>query len=486
MKELLPSSIFSLANAIRQDHKGSLFVVGGAVRDLLFNEFHGTLYIPKDIDIEVHGMNVDDFIRVLMKYANKVEMVGNSFSIILARFGDTSVEFSLADKSYSIKDAALRRDFTVNAVLYSLHSHEAFDPLASQSGNTGGIADIKRRKLTLTHEMAFSDDPLRVLRAFQLIARFDLFYDEPVLIKAHQVVDRYCELLYDRVREEWVKWATKSATPSLGLEFLLDSGWIKHYPELQALVGVPQDKTWHPEGDAWNHTMLVVDGINMQSKKNNASNEDLLKRNFSALCHDMGKAIDTYIRSPSHDIQKHHLEVSSDDVIELLANSWRWHSAGHETSGVIPARNFMERLFKPNGMKHEVPLVEHVVLLTRLHMKPHHLQSSMPKEAFVRRLANEIDLRELGFLVDADANGKGNGEWQPSVDMKNIMTVADKVRVADSKPEPILKGKHLIDFGMKPCKQFSDILAQAFDAQLDGSFDDLEAALTWLKTNFKI
>lgn len=127
----------------------------------------------------------------------------------------------------------------------------AYDPLTSEVHDYyGGIEDLENGVLRATTE-AFKEDPLRVLRGMQFAARYGMRLDPDTAKMCREIVDSHAEIATERRAEEWMKLAIKGKRPGTALEYLADTGWLKHYPELEALFGVPQDPEWHPEG--WSH-----------------------------------------------------------------------------------------------------------------------------------------------------------------------------------------------------------------------------------------
>ena len=154
---------------------------------------------------------------------------------------------------------------------------------------TGGIHDIQSQ--TLRHiGPAFKEDPLRVLRAMQFIARFNL--------KPHPNTLQICrsmrmeDLPPERLFEEWKKLLLQGSDLTAGLTFLKDCGWIKYFPEIEALIGCEQDPEWHPEGDVWVHTLHCLNAF--AKERINDNWEDLVV-GFAVLCHDLGKPLTTKI-----------------------------------------------------------------------------------------------------------------------------------------------------------------------------------------------
>src|SRR3954447_724929 len=230
------------------------YLVGGCVRDWLSG-------MPvKDYDVEVFGVGYEELTKVLSGWG-KTDLVGRSFGVVKlnTRNGacydftiprrDSKIApghkgFSIAfDASLEPRDAAARRDFTVNSLMYDPRQRAVLDFF-------GGQTDLKNRVLRHTSE-AFVEDPLRVLRGMQFASRFELKAAPETIVLARSMKQSFAELAPERVREEWFKWASKSEKPSLGLQFLFDTEWIDHFPEIKALAGTPQEPDWHPEGDVF-------------------------------------------------------------------------------------------------------------------------------------------------------------------------------------------------------------------------------------------
>ena len=250
-------------------------------------------------------------------------------------------------------------------------------------------------------------------------------------------------LAAERIFEEWEKLILRGRTPSRGLGFLHECGWIRHFPELEALAGCPQDEEWHPEGDVWTHTLWVMDAF--ANERIDDEWEDLVV-GFACLCHDLGKP---------------HTTTFDDDG--------RIRTLGHEKSGVEPTRNLLGR------MTNQATLIEAVESLVTRHMRPTDLFKSEASDAAVRRLARRVGrIDRLVRVARADQQGRAGdrsaefpaGDW--------LLERAASLDVVDSGPKPIVKGRHLIEFGLDPGPHFGPILDACFEAQLDGVFSALE------------
>ena len=246
-----------IAKAVR-DAGGRALVVGGWVRDHLLG------VRAKDVDIEVSGLPAER-LEALLAGFGRVHAVGRAFGVF--RVGGIDVDFSLPrrdskrgpghrgfhvapDPSLDFAAAARRRDLTINSIGIDPLTGEVLDP-------HGGRRDLERRVLRATDPERFPEDPLRGLRVAQLAARLEMTPDEE-LVALCRTLDP-SELSGERVFDEFAKLLLRAAKPSIGFHVLADTGQIRFFPELDALRGVPQDPEWHPEGDVWVHTLMVLD-----------------------------------------------------------------------------------------------------------------------------------------------------------------------------------------------------------------------------------
>ena len=246
----------TIARRVR-DEGGRALIVGGWVRDRLLG------HESKDIDLEVFGVAAAR-LEALLASLGRVDTVGESFAVHKIGGIDVSLPrtesktgrghrgFAVTGDPYlSIAEAARRRDFTINAVL--------FDPLAGEYVDPhGGRADLERRLLRAVDPATFGDDSLRVLRAIQFAARFELGVDDgtKALCRSLPLDD----LPAERVWGEIEKLLLQARRPSIGFALALELGVVDRlFPEMKALVGCEQEPDWHPEGDVWVHTLMVID-----------------------------------------------------------------------------------------------------------------------------------------------------------------------------------------------------------------------------------
>ncbi len=425
---------------------GRALLVGGCVRDSLLG------LEPKDFDIEVYSLSADEVIAALSKEFS-LDLVGASFGVIKLHHHDIDValprretKLGLGHKAFStdfapglsVKEAAARRDFTINAIYCDPLTEEIIDPW-------NGRADLDEK--ILRHVSGrFSEDPLRVLRGMQFIARFGL-RSAPETIDICRTMTSE-NLPKERLFEEWSKLLTKGVEISKGLEFLRDTGWLRYFPELEALVGCEQDAEWHPEGDVWRHTLKSLDAYAAARAAGADAREEIVVA-LGVLCHDFGKPATT----------------AFDPVRKRI------RSLGHDEAGVEPTLSFLRRLTDEERIIRDVPP------LVRLHMRPFALWRNGGSDNAVRRLAAEV--RRIDRLVRVAAADSGaTGELPESCAW--LLETAERLRIADSAPKPILMGRDLIRLGFRPGAYFGEILKAAFEAQLDGKFSDIDGALRFV------
>jgi tRNA nucleotidyltransferase (CCA-adding enzyme) len=438
------------------------YVVGGGVRDALIGRD------CKDFDVEVFGHGFDSLGRLLAPFG-KLDLVGKSFGVIklTTRPGQT-YDFSLPrrdskvgtghkgfqttfDPSLDLAEATARRDFTVNALLFDPRQRQIIDC-------HGGLVDLEKRILRHTSR-AFVEDPLRVLRGMQFISRFDFSPAPETIELCRQIAPSCAELAPERIREEWFKWAGRSTRPSAGLRFLSDTGWIEHFPEVAQLRGVPQDPEWHPEGDVFVHTGHCCDAMVRLPEWQQADEASRVTWMLAILAHDFGK--------PSTTRQ------------ELRQGKMRIVSPEHEAAGGPLAQTFLERLKAPND------IVARVLPLVINHLA--HLQASTDRA--VRRLANRLQpetIEGLCVVMAADCLGRPPRPAVLPPTLVELRAKAGQLCLQHQAPKGVLLGRHLLALGMSPGREMGAILNAAFEAQLEGEFQDHPGALRWLKTQAEI
>jgi tRNA nucleotidyltransferase (CCA-adding enzyme) len=435
-----------IATAVR-DAGGRAFFVGGWVRDRIMGR------TSQNVDIEVFGLPADR-LRSLLESAGRVESVGASFQVF--KLGDLDVSLPrrdsrsgrghkgfevTGDPSMSIEDAARRRDFRVNAILW--------DPLTEQYDDPfDGRGDIARRVLRVVDPATFTDDSLRALRAIQFAARFGFTLDDQarMLCRSMPLDDLPAERIWGEV--EKLLLAPK---PSAGLALALELEIVaKLFPELKALDGCPQEPEWHPEGDVWVHTLQVVDQARLRI--DDLPRPQQIAIMLGALCHDLGKP----------------------RVTKFFEGRIRSHD--HEAQGVEPTMSLLVRLNVHSIDGYDVR--GQVAGFTSQHLQPgawYKRKDEVGDGAF-RRLAAKVDLELLARLAKADCLGRAPGAFDCTA-MDWFLERARQLGVEHKPPGPILLGRHLLELGLTPGPRVGEILKAVYELQMDGTVTTLEQAI---------
>lgn len=432
-------------------------LVGGCVRDEIMGRAH------KDWDLEVYGIEPTKLREILDEFG-EVIVVGEAFAVYkLGSDLDVSIPrrerktgkghrgFAVeGDPHMSFEEACSRRDFTINAILKDPLTGEIVDP-------TSGKEDIEKRIIRHVSAQTFGEDSLRVLRAAQFAARlkFDIAPETVEICKSIDVTD----LPKERIWGEMEKLLLKAKRPSIGLEWLYELGVIRQlFPELQSLVGVPQEPEWHPEGNVDVHTMMVAD----EARKliDDLPYEKQVTVMLAAVAHDLGKPPTT----------------------KFFDGRWRSHN--HDEAGVEPTLSFLDRLgiYTINGYD----VRQQVVQLVRYHLKPGEFFKAESKnpvgDGAFRRLARKVEPDLLYRVAKADSLGR-NPDWLPpekrfgSEAQEWFIRKVHELEIEKKAPDPILMGRHLIDLGLRPSPKFKQILDAVYELQLDGKVCNLQQAL---------
>jgi tRNA nucleotidyltransferase (CCA-adding enzyme) len=453
------------------------FIVGGYVRDLLLDQE------PKDADVEVFGVEATRLQSLLEQlFPGCVHDVGRAFGILKIHLSH-GVEFDVAiprtesktapgHKGFAVntnpylsaKEAAQRRDFTMNAISLDPLTGELIDPW-------NGQADLEQRLLKVVDPETFVDDPLRVYRAVQFLARFELTLDSATKELMMKMVNEghLKELSAERITEELTKLLLLAKRPSLGFELLRELDVIAaDYPELQALINTPQEPEWHPEGDVWIHTMMVVDQaakIIRRPENNDLTREERLQAVFGALCHDLGK--------PSTTRRQEKNGVMC------------WRSLGHQEAGEAPTLALCARLKFSESIVHAARMIA-----------LHHLR---PSEYYIKKQKGELTgasysnairtllkrIKPLHWRVmHASAEADFRGRGFPDAETREYpygTLFQDTIQREELDKEallPLVLGHELIErFGIEPGPYIGNLLRTIENARDEGTIQTKEQAL---------
>ena len=431
---------------------GRALVVGGWVRDRLEGS------VSKDIDLEVYGVS-SDRLRVLLGRIGRVDAVGESFTVFKIGAVDVALPrresktghghrgFTvMGDPGLSIEQAARRRDFTINAIAWDPLTDEYLDPY-------GGREDLERRLLRIVDPVTFGDDSLRVLRAVQLAARFELEVEEATKTLCQGIA--LDDLPSERVWGEFEKLLLLADKPSIGFQLAHELGVVERLlPEMAALVDCPQEPEWHPEGDVWTHNQLVVDQA--RRRIDDLPRPQQITVMLGAVCHDFGKPATTALIDG------------------------RIRSYNHEEAGIAPTEAFLDRLNIHSIDGYDVR--GQVIGLVAHHLKPGMWRTARDGvgDGAFRRLARKVDLELLARLAKSDCLGR-TGSFDCTA-MDWFLDRARSLGVEHEPPRALLLGRHLLGLGLTPGPRIGQILAQVYERQLDGDVRTLEEAIENAKT----
>ncbi len=427
----VPPFVRSVAETLRgAGHE--VWLVGGCVRDSLLGRN------PKDWDL-VTDARPD---RIESLFPRTID-IGKAFGIVTvvppegngaqpvevatfrAEDGYEDGRHPTAIRFASVREDVLRRDFTINALL--------MDPLAPGRvlDLVGGFGDLEHRLVRAIGDPVrrFSEDYLRMLRAIRFAATLGFGLDPACLDAIRALAPKIKAISAERIREEIVR--TLVAAPRAGQALLLwrDSGLLAQLlPEVSALQGLRQPPEFHPEGDVFTHTRLMLDALP-------ASRSPRLA--LAVLLHDVGK-------------------LPTADYSHRPDGSWRWRFECHADVGAEIARSILQRLKCPNA------LVDDVVALVANHMRI--AEAPRMRPAKLRRLMaspvfdDELELHRLDC-------GSSHGLLAPYEFLK---AKAAETAAEPELPPPLVTGADLIAAGLPPGPAFRPLLARLYDLQLEG------------------
>ena len=427
-----PAEALVLARTIvdrlrRRGH--AAFLVGGCVRDLLLGRR------PKDFDVATSAR--PDELLQMFPFADQV---GAHFGVVLVRENAAQVEVATfrSDLGYAdgrrpvavhfemdTQQDALRRDFTINALLMDPANGEILD-------YAGGQADLDAKRIRAIGDPVarFREDHLRLLRAVRFAARLE-FEIEPETFEAIRTqAPLIRNVAAERVRDEIGRILTEGGARR-GFELLDETGLLREVlPEVAAMKGVEQPPKFHPEGDVWTHTLIMLEGLR----------EPSLTLALGVLLHDVGKP-----------------------ATFRLAERIRFD--GHVEKGIEIAHGLMSRLRFPNHV------IEAVEALIGNHMK--FMETPRMRESTLKRFMRLPDFEEHMALHRLDClSSHGHLDNYEFVRRKQMEMPPEAL-----KPAPLLTGRDLIAAGYRPGPMFGIVLKEIEDAQLERRISSSEEAL---------
>lgn len=412
------------------------YFVGGCVRDLLLG------LAPKDYDVATDAR--PDEITALFPDSG---LVGAHFGVVLVRQDGAQVEVATFRSDHAYVDGrrpagvhfetdprqdVLRRDFTINALLLDPDRGDVLDFV-------GGRDDLKKGIVRAIGdpEKRFGEDHLRLLRAVRFAARFG-YRIEPATFAAIQRLHALITTVSaERIRDELARILTEG-NARRGFELLDETGLLAEIlPEIAAMKGVAQPPEFHPEGDVWIHTLLLLEKLDSPS----------VTLALGALLHDVGKP-------PTFRVAE------------------RIRFDGHVEKGVAMATGILTRL------RFSSDQIRQVLALIANHMRfkdaPQMRESTLKRFLRLEKFPEHLELHRIDCL-----SSHGNLENYELMKRK-----LEEMPPAELKPAPLLTGDDLITAGYQPGPQFSEILAAVEDAQLEGKIRTRDEALSLVRSRF--
>ena len=410
-----------------QARGGRALLVGGCVRDALLGR------ACTDIDCEVHGVSPDT-LRAILGEFGEIDESGRAYGIYTIRGAGIDVALPRTEtrtgpghKDFAVTvnpqlspaQAALRRDFTVNAIMRDALTGEYVDPL-------GGMEDLMQGVLRAVPGDGFEDDPLRVLRGAPFAARFHLTPDEETLRRMRRMPTGH--LSAARVCAEMNKALLTAREPDVFFRVLRDADALEPwFAELAALCGVQQNPLYHPEGDAFEHTLLTLRAA--AEEKDRSS--DPLHFMLAALTHDLGKAVSAV--QDEHGI---------------------WRAADHAETGVPLCGAMLARLGAPKAA------IRYAQDMCRLHMRVHTGYYTQADAAWMNLLFDEsVCAGDLAWLAVCDA--RGTGKPRENADREEAFVMDALAAYGRAVSDPMPDARMLMAAGVSPGPGMKAALAEA-------------------------
>lgn len=412
------------------------YFAGGCVRDMLLGK------VPQDYDIATRARPEE-----VQKIFSVTIPVGAQFGVVLVVLEGQAFEVASFrhDGPYldgrrpshvrygSLEEDVRRRDFTINGMVY--------DPLADRLIDlVGGRRDLERRQIRAIGDPAprFEEDRLRMLRAVRFAASMDFAIEDATFAAIRRFAPRISDIAWERIGEEMTRILTEGAAHR-GFVLLDESGLLKVVlPEVAALKGVRQSPDFHPEGDVFDHTLLLLSHLQTPT-------ETLA---YGCLLHDVAKSV--CFRQEGERITFY----------------------GHTEAGAAMAEEILKRL------KRSRAVTERVSYLVRNHLR--HIQAPQMRLSTLKRFLREEGIEELLELTRIDAlSSNGDLRYYDFCRERIAALKQEEIR-----PAPLVRGDDLIALGYRPGPLFGEILRQVEDQQLGGDLTTREQALDWIRRNY--
>jgi poly(A) polymerase len=397
---------------------------------------------PQDYDITTNA-RPEDIRRVFPKTIP----VGEQFGVILVLVDDETFEVASFrhDGPYldgrrpshvrygSLEEDVFRRDFTINGMIYDPIEDRVIDLVEGQR-------DIERRSIRAIGNapQRFEEDRLRMIRAVRFAASLNFEIDRSTFAAVKQLAATITQISWERIGEEVTRILTEGGARR-GFELLDETGLLAVLlPEVAAMKGTPQSPDYHPEGDVFAHTILLLSHLSEPT-------ETLA---YGCLLHDIAKPV----------------------CVRQEAGRITFY--GHTDKGAEMAEEILKRLKRPRAVS------ERVSYLVQNHLR--HVQAPQMRLSTLKRFLREEGIEELLELARIDALSS-NGDLQYYQFCKERL---NELKEEEIRPAPLVRGDDLIALGFTPGPIFADILRQVEDAQLGGELSSREEALEWIQRHY--
>lgn len=422
-------------NSIIETAGGSAWITGGACRDEIMGR------TPRDFDFEAFGITKDAACAAIRAAGFACKIAGAAYSIIIATVDGEDIEISIS--AGTIAEAAARRDITANAIYFRPAASEWADPF-------GGRADIEAGIIRATP--GFAQDPGRMMRAARFAARFGWTIEPATAAMIRAEASRMSEVATERIWPEFAK-AFESDRPGDFIRAMAEIGIMGHFPEIAAIWDCPQDPAWHPEGTTGIHTAFTMDAAAAICRRDGITGEDRIAFIAGAMVHDFGKATTTVTRPDG-----------------------RIASPGHAEAGIEIAARFFARCGIAGS-----PVAERAIAMTAEHMS--HTGEISPRT--VRRIAARIarhgaTIGDIARIIEADASGRPPIPAGMPEGGRRMIEIAASMAIVDAAPVAIIMGRHCIAARIAPGPRMGRIVKAAFEAQIDGAFEDEAGGIAWI------
>ena len=414
------------------------YFVGGCIRDVLMG------IDSTDFDVVTNAVPTE-----VKKLFNRTICVGEQFGIIVVMIDNVQVEVATFRNDDDYEDGRRptkvtfstevedveRRDFTVNALIYDPSTNDIIDYV-------NGFDDLQNKiiKAIGNPKDRFAEDKLRMLRAVRFSSRLGFNIEEKTFNSIKEFASEIHVISKERIREELTKIITGN-DPKYGLELMDETNLLKEVlPEIHIMKGVGQPPEFHPEGDVYEHTLLMMDLI--KEVKDRVHNLDEFC--WGVLLHDIGKP-------PTYTVTD------------------RIRFNNHDYVGSLMAEKFCRRLKFSNKS------AEYIVALVREHMK--FIAMPSMRKATLKKFFRTDYYNDLHLLLKVDCDGS-HGDME----LYNMaIEMFAEIGSEPLRPDPLIGGKDLIKLGLKPSPKFSEILNEVENLQLDGEITTVEEAISYVE-----